>query len=165
MKIDNYDLNLIKELKEYINEYNTRYYVKEKFPGERKYWAPKIGFEIKNQKKLPGITSNYDDDIQIYDTLYEVLGRENYPHYIEPHDVYFSVVFLLGHKRIIWRVNYNHLEEAIYLIATIEIEHTKTALTNRREKYTKYKNMDEVVNYISSQIKDTYEKFPLNENI
>tara|TARA_B100000427_G_C15388867_1_gene542402 strand:- start:294 stop:788 length:495 start_codon:yes stop_codon:yes gene_type:complete len=162
MKIDNYDLNLIKELKESIYEYNTRYYAKVKFPSERKYWLPKIGFEIKNKKKLPGIISNYDDDIQIYDRLIEVLEGDNYPN-IDTHDVFFSVVFCLDHKSIIWRVSHNHLEEDIYLIENIEEVKTKTPLINRSFKNTKYKNMDEVVNYISSQIKDTYEKFPPNE--
>ena len=54
--INEYDINLIKELKEYIREYNIRYFRKEKDWFKNKYPLPTIGFEIKNNGAMPGKT-------------------------------------------------------------------------------------------------------------
>ena len=155
--IDQYDIDLIKELKEYIREYNIRYYREEKDWFKKKYPLPTIGFEIKNKEKLPGIDSNYDDDHPIFDKYYgsniEIQKALN-----DIHDVLFSVVFYLDHKKIIWRLKQS--EDLIYSVETVEEESTDTSLGNRNYKNEKHDKINTVVSYISAQIRDTFEKYP-----
>tara|TARA_Y100000389_G_scaffold53041_1_gene48915 strand:- start:1716 stop:2195 length:480 start_codon:yes stop_codon:yes gene_type:complete len=156
--IDKYDINLIKELKEYIREYNVRYFRKEKDWFKIKYLLPTIGFEIKNKEKLTGIDSNYDDDLPIFDKDFisdiELQKRVG----IGSHNVLFSVVFQLEHKKIIWRVRQS--EDTIFNVETTEEESTGTSLGNRNYKEEEHNEINTVVNYISAQISDTFEKYP-----
>jgi hypothetical protein len=154
--IDEYDINLIKELKEYIREYNIRYFRKEKDWFKNKYPIPTIGFEIKNKEKLPDIDSNYDDDLPFFDMSYtsdiEIQKMTNHIH-----DILFSVVFRLEHKKLIWRVRQS--EDLTINVETIEEESTGTSLGNRNYKNEKHDEINTVVNYISAQIRDTFEKY------
>ena len=155
--IDEYDINLIKELKEYIHEYNVRYFRKEKDWYKIKYPLPTIGFEIKNKEKLPDIDSNYDDDLPFFDKDYDSdIEFQKMVNHI--HDVLFSVVFSLEHKKLIWRVRLS--EDLIINVETIEEESTGTSLGNSNYKNEKHDEINTVVNYISAQIRDTFEKYP-----
>ena len=155
--IDEYDINLIKELKEYIHEYNVRYFRKEKDWYKIKYPLPTIGFEIKNKEKLTGIDSNYDDNLPIFDKDY-ISDIETQKAVNHIHDVLFSVVFQLEHKKIIWRVRQS--EDTIFNVETTEEESTGTSLGNRNYKNEKHDEINMVVNYITAQIRDIFEKYP-----
>jgi len=155
--IDEYDINLIKELKEYIHEYNVRYFRKEKDWYKIKYPLPTIAFEIKNKEKLTGIDSNYDDDLPIFDKDY-ISDIETQKAVNHIHDVLFSVVFQLEHKKIIWRVRQS--EDTIFNVETKEEESTGTSLGNRNYKNEKHDEINMVVNYITAQIRDIFEKYP-----
>jgi hypothetical protein len=160
--IDEYDINLIKELKEYIHEYNVRYFRKSKdwLEKEYKHQLPTIGFEIKNKEKLTGIDSNYDDSntLLLFDKDFisdiELQKRVG----IGSHNVLFSVVFWLEHNKIIWRVR--QIEDAIFFVETIQEVSTNTSLGNRNYKEEEHNEINTVVNYISAQISDTFEKYP-----
>ena len=114
-------------------------------------------FEIKNKEKLTGIDSNYDDDLPIFDKDY-ISDIETQKAVNHIHDVLFSVVFQLEHKKIIWRVRQS--EDTIFNVETKEEESTGTSLGNRNYKNEKHDEINTVVNYISAQIRDTFEKYP-----
>ena len=152
------DIEIVKNLRSFIQEYNKKYFIKETEPWKKKYWLPVIGFEIKDREKLPGIESNVDvSNGEIYDKAYN-----SYKEIIKmgamKHDALFSVVFRLEHKQFLWRVNqpfskdlYIHEEESLL---------TGTVFNEPKVKEKYFNNLTEIVNYLNSKIVEFYEKFP-----
>ena len=103
--MDENNIEIVKNLKLFIEEYNQRYFNNLKNPIERKNWLPTIGFEIKDRKRLPGIESNVDvSGGEPYDGAYSS-DKKIIEMGAMKHNALFSVAFLLEHKKFLWRVN------------------------------------------------------------
>ena len=151
------DIETVKNLRSFIQEYNQRYFKKVTEPGEKEYWLPVIGFEIKDREKFPGIESNIDvSGGEPYDGAYSS-DKKIIEMGAMKHNALFSVAFLLEHKKFLWRVNLPNNDLYIH-----EIEELRTnaifSESKTNEKY--FKNLNEVVDYLSSRIVEIYEKFP-----
>ena len=155
------DIEIVRNLRSFIQEYNKKYYEKLDFvaePWKKKYWLPVISFEIKNREKLPGIESNVDvSDGEIYDRAYS-----SYKKIIEmgamKHDALFSVAFRLEHKQFLWRVN-QPITKNLYIYEE-ECLLTDTVFNEPKVKEKYFDNLNEIVNYLTSKIVEIYEKFP-----
>ena len=151
------DIETVKNLRSFIQEYNQRYFKKVTEPGEKEYWLPVIGFEIKDREKFPGIESNIDvSGGEPYDGAYSS-DKKIIEMGAMKHNALFSVAFLLEHKKFLWRVNLPNNDLYIH-----EIEELRTnaifSESKTNEKY--FKNLNEAVDYLSSRIVEIYEKFP-----
>ena len=155
--MDENNIEIVKNLKLFIEEYNKRYFNNLKNPIEKKYWLPTIGFEIKNREKLPGIESNVDvSDGEIYDGAYSSYKKIREMSGFN-HDALFSVAFQLEHKKFLWRVN---LPNNNLYIHEIEELSTNAIISESKTNEKYFKNLNEVVDYLSSRIVEIYEKFP-----
>ena len=155
--MDENNIEIVKNLKLFIEEYNQRYFNNLKNPIERKNWLPTIGFEIKDRERLPGIESNVDvSGGEPYDGAYSS-DKKIIEMGAMKHNALFSVAFLLEHKKFLWRVNLPNNDLYIH-----EVEELRTnaifSESKINEKY--FKNLNEVVDYLSSRIVEIYEKFP-----
>ena len=156
MEISNHDIELVKELKDFINRYNYFYFKhsKDEFVGIMSP-LPKIGFEIKDREKFRDIKSNYDNKAgEFYDgiapdkEIRDAAGLKDY-------GILFSVAFRLNHKQILWRVIESTND---FYVGYSDSSHNFQQSLNNSE--FRSDSMYEVVNYIMGEITKTYEKFP-----
>ena len=156
--MDENNIEIVKNLKLFIEEYNQRYFNNLKNPIERKNWLPTIGFEIKDRKRLPGIESNVDvSGGEPYDGAYSS-DKKIIEMGAMKHNALFSVAFLLEHKKFLWRVN-QPFSENLYIHEVEELR-TGTVFNESKIKEKNSNDLTEVANYLTSKIVEIYEKFP-----
>ena len=166
MKNHDHEIHLVQELKDFIARYNFLYFNKlEKDAFNKKYWLPKIGFEIKDREKFPGIDSNIDvSDGEWFDRSISSSKqvRESMGGY--GNGTLFSVVFSLAHKDLLWRVCESE-SQRLYIYEIIN-DHTtsfSSKINKGEEKY--FKTLGDIINYIQNKIVETFEKFPPGSSI
>ena len=152
------DIETVKNLRSFIQEYNQRYFKKVTEPGEKEYWLPVIGFEIKDREKFPGIESNIDvSGGEPYDGAYSS-DKKIIEMGAMKHNALFSVAFLLEHKKFLWRVN-QPFSENLYIHEVEELR-TGNVFNESKIKEKNFNDLTEVANYLTSKIVEIYEKFP-----
>ena len=152
------DIEKVKNLRSFIQEYNQRYFAKVTETWKKKYWLPTIGFEIKDREKLPGIESNVDvSGGEPYDGAYSS-NKKIIEMGAMKHDALFSVAFLLEHKKFLWRVN-QPISKNLYIHEEEELI-TGTIFNEPKIKEKYFDNLTEIVDYLTSKIVKIYEKYP-----